>query len=253
MDNLRASDLERYLFAAEVGRWGYRLSCHLIALCVLSGSLVLAGCGGGEEPVEPAPVEDAAPVAPPPPEPEPEPEPEPGPDISEVRVPADHPVWAPEYVGVLLGLNGELYEGYNLPTVQGVQQALSDQGFYPGEVDSDFDRDTMEAVADFQAAYELYLTGIPTPRTRAALIPPSDQASVEPEQGFLVQVGVFSNPANSQRLATRLRDLSFEVQTELTDKGQAVRVGPFPDRATAEQAARAIQEATSLSPLVKTI
>jgi cell division septation protein DedD len=48
-----------------------------------------------------------------------------------------------------------------------------------------------------------------------------------------------------------LTELSFQVQTQSTGEGlRIVRVGPFQDRAAAEEAARAIAEATNLSPLV---
>ena len=108
----------------------------------------------------------------------------------------------------------------------------------------------MEAVADFQAEYELYLTGVPTPHTRSAVRSIADESSVQSDQVFLVQVGAFSNPMNSERLTSRLRELSFEVQTNTEGGLRIVRVGPFQDRRTAEEAAHAIEEATSLSPLV---
>lgn len=227
---------------------------QFFAIGALGGALFLSGCGGGE-PVDSAPAEEPAPAAPPPTEPErepePQPEPQPGPDISEVRVPADHPVWSPDHAGVLLGLDGRLYEGPSRATAARVQQALVDQGFYHGEVDSDFDRETMEAVADFQAEHDLRPTGVPTSQTRSVIRPAADESPVQPERGFVVQVGVFRNPANSERLAQGLTELSFQVQTQSTGEGlRIVRVGPFQDRAAAEEAARAIAEATNLSPLV---
>ena len=153
--------MKRRLSSGAIQRSSLR---HLIALCVVSLTLVPSGCGGGEEPVGPS-VEEPTPVAPPPPEPEPEPEPEPRPDISAVR-----------------------------------------------------------SIAD--------------------------ESSVQSDQVFLVQVGAFSNPMNSERLTSRLRELSFEVQTNTEGGLRIVRVGPFQDRRTAEEAAHAIEEATSLSPLV---
>lgn len=242
--------MKRHLSSGAMRRSSLR---RLIAFAALGGSLVLSGCGGEGESVESEPAEEMAPVAPPPsqPEPEPEPEPEPGPDISEVRVPADHPVWSPEHAGVLLGLDGRLYEGLGPTTAGRVQQALSDQGFYQGGVDSDFDRDTMEAVADFQAEHGLRPTGVPTPHTRSVIRPSADESSVVQERVFVVQVGVFRNPANSERLSERLTELRFEVQTQATGEGlRIVRVGPFQDRTAAEEAARAIAAATNLSPLV---
>jgi DedD protein len=57
--------------------------------------------------------------------------------------------------------------------------------------------------------------------------------------GWLVQIGVFSKPANAEKSADRLRAKGFTVHTGLvsTSKGEATRVwlGPFEERATAER------------------
>ncbi len=141
------------------------------------GFSILVGCGSADEMTEPEPTttESAPPVQPvsepevEPPPPVEEPEPEPIADTSEVRVPDDAEIWAEGYTGVLMGLDGNLYEGYHPLTVERIQQALSQLGFYGDAVDGTFDRETMEAIADFQAQNDLPITGVPTPRTRARL------------------------------------------------------------------------------------
>ena len=62
-----------------------------------------------------------------------------------------------------------------------------------------------------------------------------------PETGYFVQIGVFSNPASANRLATELRKKKFAVVVTKIDGAKPlhrVRVGPEPDRKAAEALAK---------------
>ena len=72
-----------------------------------------------------------------------------------------------------------------------------------------------------------------------------DARSVVPSQsagdeGFVVQLGVFSNAANARKLQKKLQDNKFKAYTELMKNTGGdrtrVRVGPYPTREAAEKA-----------------
>jgi hypothetical protein len=70
-------------------------------------------------------------------------------------------------------------------------------------------------------------------------------------EGFVVQVGVFGNPSNADRLARTLREQNSEAWTYRLDDGRhAVRIGPFRARIFAGAAAKRVEESTGLLPLV---
>lgn len=80
------------------------------------------------------------------------------------------PVWAEDYEGLIVGMDGVLYEGYLPGTIERVQRALVQRGLYPGPVNGVLDAPTMEAIYVFQnASYGLTRCGVPTPRTRRML------------------------------------------------------------------------------------
>ena len=66
----------------------------------------------------------------------------------------------------------------------------------------------------------------------------SGRASVD--DGFVVQLGAFSNSENADRLAAKVRENRFKAYTQVvsTANGERtrVRVGPYPTRAEAEDA-----------------
>ena len=67
-----------------------------------------------------------------------------------------------------------------------------------------------------------------------------------PETGYFVQIGVFSNPASANRLATELRKKKFAVVVTKIDGAKPlhrVRVGPEPDRKAAEALAKRLASA----------
>lgn len=82
----------------------------------------------------------------------------------------------------------------------------------------------------------------PQPRTQAPA-QPAPRAAPSPapvREGYVVQLGAFSNPANARQLLDKLRDNRFNAYTEVirTSAGDRtrVRVGPYPSRDAAEQA-----------------
>ena len=76
-------------------------------------------------------------------------------------------------------------------------------------------------------------------RVAAKPVTQANNASVNSE-GFVVQLGAFSNSENASRLAAIVRESKFEAYTEVVSTTQGdrtrVRVGPFDTRAAAEEA-----------------
>ena len=60
---------------------------------------------------------------------------------------------------------------------------------------------------------------------------PSPQVTPSPGKGYVVQLGVFSNPENAHELVTRLQKLGVRAHMEAR-----VQLGPFLNRAEAEKA-----------------
>jgi hypothetical protein len=80
-------------------------------------------------------------------------------------------MWAPGHEGQLIqGLDGGQYETYAPAVVQQVQQKLRRKGLYNGPINGILDQDTMEALGEYQENNGLQVCGVPTPRTREALL-----------------------------------------------------------------------------------
>jgi cell division septation protein DedD len=79
-----------------------------------------------------------------------------------------------------------------------------------------------------------------------AAVTPASKPVAAPETGYFVQIGVFSNPASANRLATELRKKKFAVVVTKIDGAKPlhrVRVGPEPDRKAAEALAKRLASA----------
>lgn len=79
-----------------------------------------------------------------------------------------------------------------------------------------------------------------------AAVTPASKSVAAPETGYFVQIGVFSNPASANRLATELRKKKFAVVVTKIDGAKPlhrVRVGPEPDRKAAEALAKRLASA----------
>ena len=75
----------------------------------------------------------------------------------------------------------------------------------------------------------------------AAVKQPAPQTEkTSANEGFVVQLGAFSNSGNATRLAAKVRENRFKAYTQVvsTTNGERtrVRVGPYPTRAAAEEA-----------------
>jgi hypothetical protein len=82
----------------------------------------------------------------------------------------DEVPWAVGFEGLIRGLDGYLYEAYNVPAITRTQETLWTRGLYDGPIDGVLDLETMRALYAFQeASYGLSHSGIPTPRTRDLL------------------------------------------------------------------------------------
>jgi DedD protein len=82
---------------------------------------------------------------------------------------------------------------------------------------------------------------VPVPTSRVAVKQPAAQTKkTSANDGFVVQLGAFSNSGNADRLAAKVRENRFKAYTQLvsTTNGERtrVRVGPYPTRAAAEEA-----------------
>ena len=72
--------------------------------------------------------------------------------------------------GLIEGLDGGEYDPYLASKIEHVQRHLRRRGLYAGPVDGYLDLRTMEAIGRFQAAHNLQVSGVPSPRTRALLL-----------------------------------------------------------------------------------
>ncbi len=154
-----------------------------LVLSSVAVALLVLGCQGPPEQVEEA-------------EPAPAAEPEPAAEAAETEPAAEEPkqeesepegsaqaapaggeglsarnAWAPGKKGkLLLGLDGGLYDPYRVRVIAEVQEARKAQGLYAGAVHRYLDEETMKALGEFQKQNELKVSGVPTPRTRKALL-----------------------------------------------------------------------------------
>ncbi len=149
-----------------------------LMLSSVAAALLALGCQGPPEQVEKAEPMPAAEPEPAEKEPTPEePKEESEPEGSAEAAPAGREgfstqnMWAPGKQGkLLLGLDGGLYEPYRVRVIEEVQKALKAQGLYAGEVHRYLNEETMKALGEFQKQNELKVSGVPTPRTRKALL-----------------------------------------------------------------------------------
>ena len=88
-------------------------------------------------------------------------------------------------------------------------------------------------------------TAVPPQPVVATTTPPPKPAAAS-ETGYFVQIGVFSNQASANRLATELRKKKFAVVVTKIDEAKPlhrVRVGPEADRKAAEALAKRLASA----------
>lgn len=80
-------------------------------------------------------------------------------------------------------------------------------------------------------------------------------APAKPAKGWAVQVGVFANTANATKLADKLKGQGHRVLLENIAQGSEkrvrLRVGPFADKAAAQQAQAKIQKTNSITGTVQ--
>ena len=84
---------------------------------------------------------------------------------------------------------------------------------------------------------------------------PVKPAAVKIEDGWMVQVGTFSNTQNATRLRDRLKILGHSVHADSVTvggkKAMRLRVGPFADRAKADKAQAQIRKETGVAGVVQ--
>ncbi len=86
---------------------------------------------------------------------------------------------------------------------------------------------------------------------------PAKTAAVgaKPAKGWAVQVGVFANAANAAKFADKLKSQGHRVVLEKVAQGSEkrvrLRVGPFADKAAAQQAQAKIQKANGIAGAIQ--
>lgn len=84
---------------------------------------------------------------------------------------------------------------------------------------------------------------------------PVRTAAVKPEDGWMVQVGTFTNLQNAARLRDKLRAQGHSVHADSVTvggkKAMRLRVGPFADRAKADKAQAQIRKETGVAGVVQ--
>ncbi len=77
----------------------------------------------------------------------------------------------------------------------------------------------------------------------------------KPDDGWMVQVGTFTNTQNALRLRDKLKGLGHSVHTDSVTvsgkKALRLRVGPYTDRAKADKAQTQIRKQTGLAGVVQ--
>ena len=116
------------------------------------------------------------------------------------------------------GLDGGRYENYYPSVVKNVQTALQTEGLYGGPLSGVLDEATSNALAEYQKANNLRVSGLPTPRTREKLkrdgCPSSfrtmelryakaENSRVAPLEYWLASSAVKSDLTNHMRAALR--------------------------------------------------
>lgn len=87
---------------------------------------------------------------------------------------------------------------------------------------------------------------------------PAEKATATPADGsWYVQVGVYSNRDNAQRVVEKLKGRGFSVVTDTVKieggKATRLRVGPYRDKSAAEKAAARIEKDTGLHGMVRQV
>ncbi len=84
---------------------------------------------------------------------------------------------------------------------------------------------------------------------------PAKPAAAKIEDGWMVQVGTFTNLQNATRLRDKLKGLGLSVHTDTVTvsgkKAMRLRVGPFADRAKADKAQAQIRKETGVAGVVQ--
>ncbi len=84
---------------------------------------------------------------------------------------------------------------------------------------------------------------------------PAKPAAVKIEDGWMVQVGTFTNLQNATRLRDKLKTLGLSVHTDTVTvsgkKAMRLRVGPYAERAKADRAQAQIRKETGVAGVVQ--
>jgi len=84
---------------------------------------------------------------------------------------------------------------------------------------------------------------------------PAKTAAVKIEDGWMVQVGTFTNLQNATRLRDKLKGLGLSVHTDTVTvsgkKAMRLRVGPYAERAKADRAQAQIRKETGVAGVVQ--
>ena len=73
-------------------------------------------------------------------------------------------------------------------------------------------------------------------------VEPSNTAKTAVAEGFVAQVGAYSNQDTAKQELKKLKDWGFRAYTEKVGENTRVRVGPYPNREKAEKAGRQLEK-----------
>jgi DedD protein len=95
----------------------------------------------------------------------------------------------------------------------------------------------------------------PVEQTKKPEPAPAKPAAAKIEDGWMVQVGTFTNLQNATRLRDKLKSLGYSVHADSVTvggkKAMRLRIGPFADRAKADKAQAQIRKETGVAGVVQ--
>jgi DedD protein len=95
----------------------------------------------------------------------------------------------------------------------------------------------------------------PVEQTKKPEPAPAKPAAAKIEDGWMVQVGTFTNLQNATRLRDKLKSLGHSVHADSVTvggkKAMRLRIGPFADRAKADKAQAQIRKETGVAGVVQ--
>ena len=120
-------------------------------------------------------------------------------------------------------------------TEQMQQQGTAEQAMPPAFMHVPDESSESDLPAPVKPAAETSQTPKPQAAVQFSAPAPAKQADTAAETVYTVQVGVFADAANVQKLEPRIAALGYRPQTDVINGSTRIRVGAFKNRADAER------------------